>query len=471
SMDASTSKSPCSTFAYRIWLLQLGLVSSFSLAGGQIALAQTEEAPPAAAPAAPVTQALPAAPAPAAPAPAAPAPAAPAPPPAPIASPAPVAPAVPAVTAPTPTAPTPAPEPAAPSFTPSQSPVEVVTPSDIVPSTIPTTASQGADQTAGQTAGQTAIPETAATAAPNPTDLGAVFVDPTDYSVGATQPSVVFSERSSSCQFTLQNGQRVPSGACTQSPTPTFSPAQAPGAAPAQVAGRVGPQGRSFNVGPVSISASGVQISGGTTAASRDYYNRAARPIVNLQLGKKFIFPLSMPAPITSLFGWRLHPISGQQRFHSGTDLGAPLGTPIVATQAGRVAIADFLGGYGLTVVLRHTEEDVESRYAHMARLLVQPGDWVEQGEVIGLVGSTGNSTGPHLHFELRQLTADGWVALNPDLLIQQTLANLMQSLNNPLLALGTPAAPEAADEKSDDKATGGPEAKLPFRPAQPNAN
>ncbi|MEO1590371.1 MAG: M23 family metallopeptidase, partial [Cyanobacteria bacterium J06632_22] len=414
-MDASTSKSTWSTLAYRAWLLQLGLISSFSLIG-QATYAQTEDAvvaPPVAAPVAPpVAPAAPAAPvaAPTAPAPTAPVGAPVAPPAAPAAP----APAAPAAAAPEPAAPAPTFAPTQPSAT--QPPVEVVTPNDIVPSAIPTVETG--------TESETAATDPAST--PRPSDLGAVFVDPTDYSTGATQPTVVLSERSSGCRFTVQNGQ-VPSGACAQAPAPTVAQGTAG-------PGQVGPQGRSFNVGPVSISASGVQISGGTTAASRDYYNRAARPIVNLQLGKKFIFPLTMPAPITSLFGWRTHPIFGDQRFHAGTDLGAPLGTPIVATQAGRVAIADFLGGYGLTVILRHEDDSLETRYAHMARLLVNPGDWVEQGEVIGLVGSTGNSTGPHLHFELRQLTGDGWVALNPDLLIQQTLASLMQSLNNPLL-------------------------------------
>lgn len=411
---------------------------------GQTSFAQTEVDPaaPAAAPAAPVAPVV--SPAPVAPAPPAAPAAAAAPAPA-VSAPAPAvsAPAAPVAPTPEPTAPAPTFAPAQPSSTP-QPPVEVVTPSDIVPSAIPTAEPAATDAPA-------------VADGPSPADLGAVFVDPTDYSVGATPPSVVFSERASGCQFSVQSGQ-VPGGACAQSPAPTQT---------ASGPGRVGPEGRSFSVGPVSVSASGVQIAGGTTAASRDYYNRAARPIVNLQLGEKFIFPLSMPAPITSLFGWRTHPIFGGQRFHSGTDLGAPLGTPIVATQAGRVAIADFLGGYGLTVILRHEDDNLESRYAHMARLLVDPGDWVEQGDVIGLVGNTGNSTGPHLHFELRQLTADGWVALNPDLLIQQTLANLMQSLNNPLLALGTSAEPEAVEKAEGVEA----ETQLPFRPAQPNAN
>ncbi|MGP1385879.1 MAG: peptidoglycan DD-metalloendopeptidase family protein [Thainema sp.] len=127
-----------------------------------------------------------------------------------------------------------------------------------------------------------------------------------------------------------------------------------------------------------------------------------------------FQFPLSIPAPITSPVGWRIHPISGQHRFHAGTDFGAPTGTPVVAARSGQVAIADYIGGYGATVVLDHADYNQQTLYAHLSQILVPLGTWVEAGTVIGLVGSTGNSTGPHLHFEVRQLTDRGWVAVNP---------------------------------------------------------
>jgi murein DD-endopeptidase MepM/ murein hydrolase activator NlpD len=125
-------------------------------------------------------------------------------------------------------------------------------------------------------------------------------------------------------------------------------------------------------------------------------------------------FPLSIPSPITSLMGWRIHPISGDRRFHAGVDFGAPTGTPVVAAQAGRVAIADYIGGYGITVVLDHPTQGQQTLYAHLSQILVPPGTWVEAGAVIGRVGSTGNSTGPHLHFEVRQHTDRGWIAVNP---------------------------------------------------------
>jgi murein DD-endopeptidase MepM/ murein hydrolase activator NlpD len=193
-------------------------------------------------------------------------------------------------------------------------------------------------------------------------------------------------------------------------------------------------------------------VVGQTTAAARQYYNRGAVALNRLRRGEyEFVFPLTIPAPITSAFGWRIHPISGGQRFHAGTDIGAPIGTPVIAAQAGRVAISDFLSGYGFTVVMDHLDEEKaavqeQTLYAHLSQLLVEPGDWIEQGEVIGLVGSTGNSTGPHLHFELKQLTADGWVLVDPGQLLEYTLAQLIETLR---LAETNPAAEAASSEAS----------------------
>ena len=140
------------------------------------------------------------------------------------------------------------------------------------------------------------------------------------------------------------------------------------------------------------------------------------------------IFPLSVPAPITSIFGWRSHPITGDRRFHSGTDLGAATGTPVIAAYTGQVEVADNVGGYGLTVILNHNNA-LQTLYGHMSQLYVQPGQWVQQGTLIGLVGSTGNSTGPHLHFEVRQLTQEGWVAADPGMNLQYAMTQLMQTL------------------------------------------
>lgn len=114
-------------------------------------------------------------------------------------------------------------------------------------------------------------------------------------------------------------------------------------------------------------------------------------------------------AGISSSFGWRRHPISGGFRFHAGIDLAAPTGTPIVATAAGVVASADWYGGYGLCVTVDHQNGYV-TLYGHMSQIAVSAGQQVQPGQALGRVGSTGSSTGPHLHYELRR---DGY-AVNP---------------------------------------------------------
>ena len=106
-------------------------------------------------------------------------------------------------------------------------------------------------------------------------------------------------------------------------------------------------------------------------------------------------------APLSSGFGMRRHPMSGSRRFHAGVDLAAPAGSPIRAASDGVVTSAGWNGGYGLLVSLGHARNR-ETRYGHLSRLAVRAGQSVKRGEVIGYVGSTGRSTGPHLHYELR---------------------------------------------------------------------
>ena len=100
-------------------------------------------------------------------------------------------------------------------------------------------------------------------------------------------------------------------------------------------------------------------------------------------------------------FGWRVHPIFGDNRFHAGEDIAAPTGTPILAADSGTVAIATFSSSFGNYVVISHGN-GISTLYAHMSRMSVSAGQSVSQGQVIGYVGSTGWSTGPHLHFEVR---------------------------------------------------------------------
>jgi murein DD-endopeptidase MepM/ murein hydrolase activator NlpD len=102
----------------------------------------------------------------------------------------------------------------------------------------------------------------------------------------------------------------------------------------------------------------------------------------------------------TSGFGWRMHPLLGYSRMHQGTDYGAPHGTPIRAVTDGIVSFAGWHGGHGKMVKLSHNG-GIGSGYAHMSSIAVSPGARVTQGQVIGYVGSTGLSTGAHLHFEV----------------------------------------------------------------------
>lgn len=113
---------------------------------------------------------------------------------------------------------------------------------------------------------------------------------------------------------------------------------------------------------------------------------------------------MAMPAagPITSYFGYRYHPILHFTRFHAGVDIGAGWGSPIVAAADGRVVGAGWSGGYGREVQIAHGA-GMTSVYGHMSEIVAQPGSFVRQGQLIGYVGSSGLSTGPHLHFEVRQ--------------------------------------------------------------------
>jgi murein DD-endopeptidase MepM/ murein hydrolase activator NlpD len=142
----------------------------------------------------------------------------------------------------------------------------------------------------------------------------------------------------------------------------------------------------------------------------------------------ELIYPLMNPARITSNFGWRTHPLTGTRRFHSGLDIAAPAGTPVIATATGTVVSAGWNGGYGKAIIIQHNDVQ-QTLYGHLSEISVQPGQQITQGTVIGLVGSTGNSTGPHLHFESRSPSGTGWVAVDPTQDIQYAVDNLRRSM------------------------------------------
>lgn len=113
----------------------------------------------------------------------------------------------------------------------------------------------------------------------------------------------------------------------------------------------------------------------------------------------QFGFPSD--APVTSSFGMRLHPILGYRRFHSGIDFGAAHGSMIRAADSGTVIFADWYGGYGRAVIIDHGS-NLTTLYGHTSQIYVTEGETVQRGQAIAAVGSTGFSTGPHLHFEVR---------------------------------------------------------------------
>jgi Peptidase family M23 len=233
--------------------------------------------------------------------------------------------------------------------------------------------------------------------------------------------SVVLSERSTGCQTEVQFGSGLSYGPCGE-PKPVVAPTAI------TIATRSTAEASSFEAVQAGPATGYDGIGLGSTP--QNYYQRTVRPVGRLGNGNiSLIFPLAMPAPISSMFGWRVHPITGDRRFHSGTDLAAPQGTPVLAAYAGQVAIADFMGGYGLAIALNHNQATQQTLYAHLSEIFVKPGEQVKQGDVIGRVGSTGNSTGPHLHFEFRQLTSEGWVAMDAGTQLEVSLAQLVKVL------------------------------------------
>ena len=207
------------------------------------------------------------------------------------------------------------------------------------------------------------------------------------------------------------------------------------------------PEGKTKTVAPVSnnnkvsssttgvtLSSTGQMVMPDMTLASQQphkaFMDAVAASIATIgktDVTKSSIMPEStgeMMSPldsgyISSGFGTRRDPINGSQRFHEGIDIAAPIGTQIHAVDNGKVVFAGKQGGYGNTVIIEHSN-GVRTRYAHAESLSVSVGDVVEAGQVVGKVGSTGRSTGPHLHFEV--IGKDGQ-HLNPGKFLTKVVA------------------------------------------------
>jgi murein DD-endopeptidase MepM/ murein hydrolase activator NlpD len=130
---------------------------------------------------------------------------------------------------------------------------------------------------------------------------------------------------------------------------------------------------------------------------------RCIEPLDMLAVPNRVPLPNIEGIEIGSTFGMRTHPILNQERMHQGIDFSAPAGTPVLATAGGivyKALMAADSSGYGINAIIQH-DDNFETRYAHLSRLVVSTGQVVEKGDTIGFSGSTGLSTNPHLHYEV----------------------------------------------------------------------
>ena len=134
----------------------------------------------------------------------------------------------------------------------------------------------------------------------------------------------------------------------------------------------------------------GIELGGGRPATTADWLHMAAAPT---------LWPVE--GPVTGSFGERIDPFNGEGAFHTGVDISAAYGQPIVAPADGVVTFAGESGGYGRLIILDHGQ-GISTRYGHLAGFAVAMGQSVHRGDVIGYVGQSGRSTGPHLHYEVR---------------------------------------------------------------------
>jgi len=137
--------------------------------------------------------------------------------------------------------------------------------------------------------------------------------------------------------------------------------------------------------------------------AREEVYNRMEAMLLKQSVLRETLpslYPVAMPYNSSS-YGWRMHPILGKRAFHEGIDFSAAHGEPIYATAGGIVVKAGWAGAYGNLVSINHGG-GLQTRYAHISKILVKKGDIVKKEDLIAYVGNTGRSTGPHLHYEIR---------------------------------------------------------------------
>ena len=186
---------------------------------------------------------------------------------------------------------------------------------------------------------------------------------------------------------------------------------------------RVGRGVQAVRVGQVDANTTRmvVELSPEVTLNPQDLRLRSRQPgrwtmqlpqnIAAIDLNSVSNFTLPVTGAISSGFGWRVHPITGQRKLHKGVDFAAPTGTPIFAAADGVVTYSGWTDdGYGNVVELRHGNGEL-TLYAHTNRVFVSKGQVINKGQAIAEVGSTGRSTGPHLHFEIQP---DGRTAVDP---------------------------------------------------------
>lgn len=194
-------------------------------------------------------------------------------------------------------------------------------------------------------------------------------------------------------------------------------------AAEAKIDGRGGPLLRASEMSPAELQHA-VESLAQQVEAKSDAISLIESQLLEERI-RKSLLPTSLPVEAqwnASAYGWRIDPFTGERAMHEGVDFVATPGTPIRAAAAGIVISAEWHPQYGNLVEIDHGRE-LTTRYAHASRLFVKPGQFVRRGQKIAAVGTTGRSTGPHLHFEVRVRG----IAQNPDRFLRMAQAGPRQ--------------------------------------------